>query len=398
MRVLILNPGSSSLKSSVVETDHLEPGVPVAPLAKINVDWGVDASATTAAESASGGPLADEIRRLLRRYEEAGIATRSLGAVGYRVVHGGTQFREPTLITRDVVGELDELRELAPLHNGVAVATIRAGLAAAPDLPHVAVFDTAFHATLPEAAFRYPVPERWYRDWGIRRYGFHGLSVAWSAQRAATLLAGDRGGAGDRPAGARQPSIVVAHLGSGCSVTAVEDGRSVATSMGLTPLEGLMMGTRSGSIDPGIVFALLREGRLTVDEIADQLDHASGLVGVSGKTSDVRELLALEASGDERSALALAMFVRRAAECIAAAATSLHQFDALVFTGGIGENAASLRSRIVARLGAVGVGTIGEEPVSADAVLTRPGERPAVLRIEAREDLIVAREAARAVE
>jgi acetate kinase len=168
--------------------------------------------------------------------------------------------------------------------------------------------------------------------------------------------------------------------------------------MGLTPLEGLMMGTRSGSIDPGIVFALLREDRLTVDEIADQLDHASGLVGVSGKTSDVRELLALEAAGDAAATLALAMFVRRAAECIAAAATSLQRLDAIVFTGGIGENAAGIRSRIVARLGSIGVAAIGEEPLNADAMLTQPATQPAVLRIEAREDLIVATEAARAVE
>ena len=402
MRVLILNPGSSSLKSSVVETDALEPGLPVPPLAKIGVDWGVDASATTAApnDAAAGGPLADEIRRLLARYEADGIATDTLGAVGYRVVHGGTRFREPTRITPAVVGDLDALRELAPLHNGVAVATIRAGLAAAPDLPHVAVFDTAFHATLPEEAFRYPVPERWYREWGIRRFGFHGLSVAWSTQRAARLLAGDPApAAASRASGAgRQPSLVVAHLGSGCSVTAVEAGRSVATSMGLTPLEGLMMGTRSGSIDPGIIFLLLREGRLTVDEVADELDHASGLVGVSGKTSDVRELLALEAAGDEPARLALAMFVRRTAECIAAAATSLPALDAIVFTGGIGENAAGLRSRIVAKLAAIGVGANGEEPVNADAVLTRPATGTAVLRIEAREDLIVARDAARAVE
>ncbi len=385
MRVLILNPGSSSLKSSVVETAALRPGLPVAPLAQVSLDWGVDATAATAP--------ADDIRRLLARYEEAGIETASLGVVGYRVVHGGTRFREPARITPDVLGQLDALRDLAPLHNGVAVVTIRAGLAAAPQLPHVAVFDTAFHATLPEEAFRYPVPEKWYRDWGIRRYGFHGMSVAWSSERAAALLDGEF-----EAGGTRLPNLVVAHLGSGCSVTAVEAGRSVATSMGLTPLEGLMMGTRSGSIDPGIIFALLREGRLTVDELADQLDHASGLVGVSARTSDVRELLAQESKGDEAATLALAMFVRRAAECVAAAATSLPRLDAIVFTGGIGENAASIRSRIVARLASMGIAPIDARPTKEDGALSVPGSRPAVLRIEAREDLIVAREAARTVE
>jgi acetate kinase len=416
MRVLILNPGSSSLKSSGVEEAGLRPGVPVAPLARINVDWGVDATAATAPS--------DDIRRLLGRYEEAGIETASLGAVGYRVVHGGTRYREPTRITPDVVGQLDALRELAPLHNGVAVETIRAGLAAAPQLPHVAVFDTAFHATLPEEGFRYPVPERWYRDWGVRRFGFHGMSVAWSSERALTLLesASEPSAASEQPAATEpsparlsapsarlsppsaQPSppprelnLVVAHLGSGCSVTAVSAGRSVATSMGLTPLEGLMMGTRSGSIDPGIIFALLRDGRLSVDELSDELDHASGLVGVSGRTSDVRELLALEARGDEAARLALAMFVRRAAECIASAVTSLRTLDAIAFTGGIGENAASVRSRIVARLASIGVAPLAERSVDEDAIVSVAGSKPAILRIEAREDLIVARETARAI-
>jgi acetate kinase len=424
MRVLILNPGSSSLKSSVVDTAALRPGVPVAPLAKINLDWGVDASATTAttahtaataptAHTAATAPTAptsqatsnppsgstpdEDIRRLLARYEESGIAASSLGAVGYRVVHGGTRFREPTLITPEIVGELDALRELAPLHNGVAVTTIRAGLAAAPQLPHVAVFDTAFHKTLPEEAFRYPVPDRWYEEWGIRRYGFHGLSVAWATERTAVMMGDAELGTDYEGGPASNPSIVVAHLGSGCSVTAVEDGRSVSTSMGLTPLEGLMMGTRSGSIDPGIVFALLREDRLSVDELADQLDHASGLMGVSGITSDVRELLAAEANGDKAATLALAIFVRRAAECIAAAATSLHALDAVVFTGGIGENASSVRSRIVRRLSSIGVGFVDDRPIGEDCVLTPAATRPAVLRVEAREDLIVAREAARAV-
>jgi acetate kinase len=181
-------------------------------------------------------------------------------------------------------------------------------------------------------------------------------------------------------------------------VTAVDGGRSVATSMGLTPLEGLVMGTRSGSIDPGILFYLRREGFLTEDELADQLDHDSGLVGLSGRTSDVRELLTAEAEGDARAALALAVFVSRAAECIAAAATSLRHLDALVFTAGIGENSAPIRARITARLGSLGLVPVGEDAVREDAVLSAPGTAPAVLRIEAREDLVVARAAARVIE
>jgi acetate kinase len=389
MRVLVLNPGSSSLKSSVIETaaipavgaDGLVPATAaeaLAPLAQIGVDWGVDATAE--------GDPADDIRELVARYEAAGISTQSLGAVGYRVVHGGATFRQPVLVTPDVIAQVTALRDLAPLHNGVAAATMTAGLAALPDLQHVAVFDTAFHSTLPEEAYRYPVPDQWYREWGVRRYGFHGISVAWSAERAAALLA--------RPVG--ELNTLVAHLGSGCSVTAVCGGRSVATSMGMTPLEGLMMGTRAGSIDPGVMLYLLSTGRLDAAELAEQMDHESGLVGVSGRTSDVRELLSAEAGGDAAATLALQIFVRRAAECIAAAATALPALDAIVFTGGIGENAAGLRARIVARLGAIGVAPISETAAAEDSVLSS-GNAPAILRIVAREDLVVAREAARLV-
>jgi acetate kinase len=268
-----------------------------------------------------------------------------------------------------VIEQVAELRDLAPLHNGMAAATMTAGLAAIPHLPHVVVFDTASHATLSEEAYRYAVPERWYREWGVRRYGFHGISVAWSAERAAALLARSIG----------ELRTVVAHLGSGCSVTAVDGGRSVSTSMGLAPLEGLMMGTRAGSIDPGALFYLLRTGRLNPDELADQMNHESGLVGVSGRTSDVREFVRPEASGDGPSALALTMFARRAAECIASAVTALPRLDAIVFTGGIGENAAGLRARIVGNLRAIGVAPIPDGEAGQDAVLSGPGTSPAVL-------------------
>ena len=392
MRVLVLNPGSSSLKSSVIETASIPavgPGgmVPpataesLAPLEHFDVDWGVDATAER-------GDPADDIRSLVAQYEAAGISLGSLGAVGYRVVQGGSTFRDPVLVTPRVIEQVAALRELAPLHNGMAAATMTAGLATIPQLPHVVVFDTAFHATLPEEAFRYAVPEQWYRDWGVRRYGFHGISVAWSTERAAALLG--------RPIG--ELRTVVAHLGSGCSVTAVDGGRSVSTSMGLTPLEGLMMGTRAGSIDPGALFYLLRTGRLSPDELAEQMDHESGLLGVSGQTSDVRELVRLDAAGDGRATLAFTMFARRAAECIAASVTALPALDAIVFTGGIGENAAGLRARIVAQLRSIGVSPISDEAARQDAVLSRPGSFPAVLQIVAREDLVVARAAARMVE
>ena len=280
------------------------------------------------------------------------------------------------IVDADVLAALDDVSRLAPLHNPVAVETLRAARDLLPDTPHVACFDTAFHATLPEAAWRYPVPRGWAEDWGIRRFGFHGLSVQWSTTRAAELLAGR----------AEDLGLVVAHLGSGSSVTAVYGGRSVWTSMGYKPLEGLMMGTRAGSIDPGILLALLREDRLDAARLAEDLEHRSGLVAVGG-SADMRQLAAA-AADDEDAALAIEMYAHRAAEGIAAAATSLPALHALVFTGGIGENAADVRARIASRLGALGISSVRDR--DDDGPLTEHGAEPVVLRIEAREDVVIA--------
>ena len=294
----------------------------------------------------------------------------------------------PTPVDAGVLASLDAMGELAPLHNAVAVETIRSAAAILPGVPQVACFDTSFHAGLPETVARYPVPDAWYDAWGIRRFGFHGLSVAWSVERAAAILG-------------RPPSeleLAVAHLGSGCSVTAVSGGRSVWTSMGFTPLEGLMMGTRSGSLDPGIVIHLVRSGRLDIDAVADALDHRSGLSGVSGQGADVPELERAADRGEPRATLALAMFVDRAAAGIAAAATALPRLDGLVFTGGIGEHAGRLRAAIVGRLAVLGIQPISDTETDLDRVLdpaTAPGAveaaGPVVIRVEAREDLVIAR-------
>ena len=365
MRVLVLNAGSSTLKASVLDTPRRE------PVATETVDWGGDA---TQAEDRGAG-----LQELLGRLVVSGVPIGSIDAVGHRVVHGGLRFREPVVVDDAILDDLAALAPLAPLHNPVAVDTIRLSRRAVPDVPHVACFDTAFHAALDAAAFRYPVPDRWFDDWGIRRYGFHGLSVAWSVRRAAELLERD-------PVSLR---LVIAHLGSGCSVTAVDGGRSVATSMGMTPLEGWMRGTRAGSIDPGILLALLRDGRLTREDLREDLDHRSGLVGVAG-TADMRELLAAADEGDERASLALEMFVRRAAEGVAAIATALPAVDALVFTGGIGEHAGTVRARIVERISALGFAPIPADEPDDDRVISLPGASPAVVRIAAREDFIVA--------
>jgi len=366
LRVLVLNPGSSTLKAAVIEPPGRD------ALATAMVEW--DADARRASVRASG------VNTVLGAVEAAGVSPASIDAVGYRVVHGGTRFVGPTLIEEGTVVAIAALAELAPLHTHISVETIRAARQELPGIPHVAAFDTAFHASLPPAGYRYPVPEAWFRDWGIRRFGFHGLSVTWSVMRAAELLG--------RPV--EELRLVVAHLGSGCSVTAVDGGRSIDTSMGMTPLEGLMMGTRAGSIDPGIFLALLGDGRTTVTDLEEVLDHRSGLLGLSGRSADVRELLIGEAAGDERSALALELFVRRAAAGIAAAATCLPAIDAVVFTGGIGENSGRMRARIAASLAVLRISAIRDADVREDAVLTDAATTPAVLRVEAREDIVIA--------
>jgi acetate kinase len=365
MRVLVLNVGSSSLKGSVVDTADF------AAIATDEVSLGADATKQKGIERS--------VRSLLTKLEIAGIE-----AVGHRVVHGGTKFRSAVRVDDRVLKGIEALAEFAPLHNPVAAATIRAARAALPKLPQVAAFDTAFHATLSEDQFLYPVPGRWHRDYGIRRFGFHGLSVEWSTQRAAELLG--------KPAPGL--ALVVAHLGSGCSVSAVLNGRSVATSMGLTPMEGLMMGTRSGSIDPGILLYMLRTRRTGWRELERTLDHESGLVGVFGRAAGMREIEKAAGQGNQRARLAIEMFVGRAAAGIAAAATALPRLDALVFTGGIGEHSPSVRSAIIGRLAPLGLGPIPASDARNDAVISPSGSAVAVLRIEAREDAVIARQVA----
>jgi acetate kinase len=377
VRVLILNAGSSSLKTSVLDVPRTR-RVPKT-VGSASVDWGSDATKI----DASGG-----VEEAIKRFATGGLKLATVEIVAHRVVHGGPSFSEAVVVDDAILERLDGLAALAPLHNPVAVATIRAARTVLPKLPHVAVFDTGFHASLPETARRYPVPERW-TDWGVRRFGFHGLSVEWSVERAAQLL--DR-----RPASL---ALVVAHLGSGCSVTAVLGGKSVATSMGMTPLEGLMMGTRAGSIDPGILLRLLRENRLSLAALSDDLDHASGLLGVSGKTGEVKDLLELAADGDDLARLALDMFVDRASAGIGAVVTAVPHLDAIVFTGGVGEHAGSVRADIVKRLASIGVGPVRAAETGRDRVLRAASTRqgPAILRIEAREDIVAGRHAVRAV-
>jgi acetate kinase len=290
-------------------------------------------------------------------------------AVAHRVVHGGDRFREPVLVDDEFVKMLRSLVELAPIHNAGAVKGIEAARQRFPELPHVAVFDTAFHATIPAEAATYALPER-FRTLGIRRYGFHGLSVQWAAERVPVAR------------------LVVCHLGGGCSVTAVREGRSVDTSMGFTPLEGVPMATRSGTVDPGALLYLLRHGT-SVGELEQALEHESGLRGLSGLDS-VRDLEERDSSVDR---LALGVFGYRVAGAVAAMAAALGGLDALVFTAGVGENSSGVRERICSRLRFLGIELDAEKNRAAvpDARVQMAGSSVRIAVVRAREDVVAAR-------
>ena len=296
-----------------------------------------------------------------------------VAAVAHRVVHGGTRFREPVLIDDSVELQLEGAVELAPLHNAPALAAIRRARKVLPDLPHVAVFDSAFHATIPDEAATYALPGQPREDWGIRRYGFHGLSVQWASERE------------------RAPRLVVCHLGGGCSVTAVLDGRSVDTTMGFTPLEGVPMATRPGSVDPGAILYLLKH-HLTLEALDLMLEHESGLAGLSGLSGDVAEL---EASGAPAARFALSVFTYRVATAVGAMTAALGGLDTVVFTAGIGENSAYVRAAVCERLGFLGVDLDAEANATArpDATVSTAGSSVRVVVLGAREDLIAARAA-----
>jgi len=308
-----------------------------------------------------------------RPIESLAALAEPVRAVAHRIVHGG-EFREPMLIDESLEARLEQLVELAPLHNSPAVDAIATARRVLPDVPHIAVFDTAFHATIPPFAATYALPEEWRRE--IRRYGFHGLSVQWSSERIVV------------------PRLVVCHLGGGCSVTAVLDGRSVDTTMGFTPLEGVPMATRTGTVDPGALLYLLRHGVPTA-ELDDAIEHRSGLLALSGRSGDVAEL---EAADDADARLALGVFAYRVAAAVGAMTVALGGLDALVFTAGIGEHSARVRADVCAPLAFLGVklDAVRNDAAQPDVDISAPEWAVRVAVIRAREELVAAR-AARAL-
>ncbi|WFE57820.1 acetate kinase [Micromonospora sp. WMMD712] len=368
-RVLVLNCGSSSVKYRLYDGDEV--------LAKGTVER---------VGEPGGGPADHEtaVRGILDRLGPDGLA--GLTAVGHRVVHGGRRFTEPVLVDDGVFAAIGELVPLAPLHNPANLAGIRVAREALPGVPQVAVFDTAFHHTLPEAAATYAIDRDTARRHDIRRYGFHGTSHAYVSRRTAELLG--------RPYD--ELNTITLHLGNGASACAVQGGRSVATSMGMSPLEGLVMGTRSGDLDPTIVFHLRREAGMGVDEIDDLLNHRSGLLGLAG-VNDMREVLARRDAGDPAAALAFDVYTRRITGYVGAYYALLGRVDAVTFTAGVGEHAAPVRAAALAGLGRLGIAVDpARNDGTGDRVISPAGAEVAVCVVGTDEEREIAR-AARAV-
>jgi acetate kinase len=392
VKVLVLNTGSSSLKYSLFESDDerlLGDGIAdwSRQPARLTVRRPGAADATSELTLTHHGDAFGRVLEELTRGESPLLRHLSeVGAVGHRVVHGGSRYTTSVRVTPEVKAAIGELTELAPLHNAANLDGINAAEAALPGVPQVASFDTAFHATIPPAAHVYPLPYSWYTDGGLRRYGFHGLSHAYCTGRAAEMLG--------QPTAGR---LVICHLGNGCSASAVRDGRCIDTSMGFTPLEGLMMGTRSGSVDPGLLLYVLRRRGLTADDLDRVLNHESGLLGVSGLSSDMRQVLAAAREGNPRARLALDIYAHRVRQTIGAMTATLGGIDTLVFTAGIGENAAEVRQLICAGLEGIGVemDVAGNARSRPDADVAAPGSRTRLLLIATREDLMIVRETVR---
>jgi acetate kinase len=356
LRILVVNAGSTSLKLRIVERD--------------------DRVTETVDLDPPGDLLEDDLRGFL-------ASAGSLDVIGHRVVHGGSRFAGPTLIDASNRAELDQMNDLAPLHNPPALAAIDALGHLLPNLPQVACFDTAFHRSLEPAAWSYALPTAWAQRWGIRRFGFHGLSCEWSVERAIALLG--------RATGSLR--LVICHLGGGASVTATAGGRSVDTTMGFTPTEGLVMATRPGDVDPGAIAWVAARG-VTPRELVDGLERQSGLLALSGGlTGDMRQLLQHREQGHAAAVLAIDVYVHRLRAKIAAMAAATNGVDAVAFTGGIGENASQIRAEVCDHLEWVGVsvdddanGSVGTDDVD----ISRAGATVRTLVIHSREELVVA--------
>lgn len=399
MNILVINSGSSSLKFGLFAAESCE------RLARGSVAWKGDSEQ---AELRLWGESRDDEKPIeakqvvARNHGEAiavvrqalldhslldGDGTSQLAAIGHRVVHGGALFQDSVLIDQRVRAAIAELGELAPLHNPAALAAIAATESAFLGVPQVAVFDTAYFSTMPPQAFVYPLPYKWFEEWGVRRFGFHGISHAYCAQRAAELLGREL----------TELRLVICHLGNGCSASAIRHGQPIATTMGFTPLDGLMMGTRPGALDPGILLHVQRQRGLTVEQLDDVLHHQCGLLGVSGISSDFRSVDEAAEQGNERAQMALAIYADRIRCAIGALAVTLGGLDALIFTAGVGENSASLRVRVTTGLQCLGLNLDADRNQCGmpDCDLASSSSPSRILLIKTQEELLIAQETRR---
>ncbi len=392
MNVLVLNCGSSSAKFAVIDpsTSHQA----IAGIAQrlgspdATCDWVVDG--TRQSRPIPGAAHEEALRAVVALLREMGLADSIVG-VGHRVVHGGARFASSMRLTPEVIAKVEECVPLSPLHNPPNLLGIRIAQELFPGLPQIGVFDTAFHQTMPAVAYTYPVPHHWLDTHGVRRYGFHGTSHRFVARQAVIQ-------AGLDP---HDHALVTAHLGNGSSCTAVRNGRSVDTTMGMTPLEGVMMGTRSGSIDPAIIGYMATATNQSESAILDALNKKSGLLGVSGVSNDMRALEQAAAAGDVRSQLAIEIFCYLLAKSIAALVVPLGRLDALVFTGGIGENSVPTRAKVVGLLPFLGLtldpasnDTHGRDRAGCITTLTRPQ----AMVVRTNEELMIAMDTAEIVQ
>jgi acetate kinase len=377
MKILVLNSGSSSQKTALFELSAGDLPDPLPPIWERKLEW---KDAEDRQSAASESATAKMIEELWSGSNAALGSPSEISAVGHRVVHGGAKLTEPVVIDSKVKQSIADVSEIAPLHNQAALQGIDLVEELLPGIPQVAVFDTAFHRTLPLHATVYPGPYEWYQR-GIRRFGFHGINHEYCAHRAARLLKRELSSL----------RIVSCHLGNGCSLAAIDGGRSVDTTMGFTPLEGLMMGTRSGSIDPGILTHLMRKGT-SGDQLDSLLNHQSGLMGISGVSSDMREVLKAAVEGNARAQLAFDIFTHHLKSSIAAMAASLGGMDVLVFTAGIGENSSQTRDAACAGLKFLGVSLNGAKnsSVDGDTDVSAPDSKVKVLVVRAQEEWAIA--------
>ncbi len=391
MNVLVINCGSSSLKYQLIDS-QTEAVLAKGLCERIGIDGrliyqkaGCDKEVTEAAMPTHKQAIQLVLDALVNPTTGAIADLSAIDAVGHRVVHGGEKFATSTVLTEEVINVIEECNDLAPLHNPANLIGIRACQELMPNVPMVAVFDTAFHQTMPDVAYTYALPYEYYEKYAVRRYGFHGTSHSYVSQRAAEILGKD----------AADLKTIVCHLGNGASICAVKNGKSVDTSMGLTPLEGLIMGTRSGDVDPSILDFIAQKENLTLSEVMNVLNKKSGVEGISGVSSDFRDLAAAAEEGNDRARLALDAFVYRVVKYIGAYAAAMNGVDVICFTAGCGENDVATRGKIVKAIEYLGI-TLDEEANKAargeEGVISTADSKVTVLAVPTNEELAICRE------